>query len=383
MDYRTVCRRALEAKACLHAPWLRAAFDAVDRELFVPARAWVPERDERGRWRFLDREADEDAWRRAVWDSHQSVITQLDDGRTAPEGPADGEFTSSVSALDIVCTKLEQLGLDAGHRVLDVGYASGYHTALLCERVGSERTVGIEVDRHLAEWGASNLKGAGYTPSLVCGDGMAGVAQHAPFDRIISTAAVRTVPSAWVGQCAHDAVIVTPFGTTYANSGLLRLTVRGDRAHGHFAGSAAYMWIRGERPARALNVPDQCATRSSPLDPAEVLEAGWEQDFVIGLHTADVSFSHRGDRVDRKVQFVDQAGTSATIVRYRDWWEADAVKAWGPRDLWAEVVRAFTWYAQQGRPPVTEFGVTVDPSGQHAWYGEPDHVLNPRTVPLA
>ncbi|WP_406346866.1 hypothetical protein [Streptomyces sp. NBC_00648] len=376
MGYRAVCRRALEAKACFRAPWLREAFDAVDRELFVPARAWAPERDEHGRWRFLDRDVDEDAWRRAVWDSHQSVITQLDDGRTGPVGPADGDFTSSVSALDIVCTKLEQLGLDAGHRVLDIGYASGYHTALLCERTGSERTVGIEVDPQLAAWGASNLKRAGYAPVLVCGDGMAGVPQHAPYDRIISTAAVRTVPWAWVRQLAPGGSIVTPFGTAYANSGLLRLNVRGEKAHGRFAGSAAYMWIRSERPTRALNVPEESTARSSPLDPAEVLEAGWEQDFVIGLHTADVAFSHRGDGADRRVQFVDQAGTSATIVRYRDWWQADAVKSWGPRDLWDEVVAAFTWYATQGRPAVTEFGLTVDSSGQHAWYGNTGHPLN-------
>ena len=73
------------------------------------------------------------------------------------------------------------------------------------------------------------------------------------------------------------------------------------------------------------------------------------------------------------MQFVDEAGTSATIVPYGDWWEPGAVTSWGPRDLWAEVTAAYTWYELRGRPHLTRFGLTTNPSETHAWLDYPDH----------
>ncbi|AYG81890.1 Protein-L-isoaspartate O-methyltransferase [Streptomyces hundungensis] len=372
MDHRAVCRGALEAKGVFREPWLARAFDAVDREDYVPDRAWVPERDARGTYRFIDRGVDREAWRRAVWDPHRSVVTQMDDGKTPPTGPALGDFSSSVSAPDIVFEKLGHLELGTGHTVLDVGYGSGCHTAYLCERVGQARVTGVEVDHDLAERGATNLKRAGFAPHLVCGDGLAGVPERAPFDRVISTASLHAVPSAWVEQVAEGGLILTPFGTAYENAGLLRLRVARGVARGRFVGSASYMWLRGQRPPRVLDVAGECVRRPSPIDPDQVLGGGCAQAFAIGLQVPDASYSHRGEGNDRKVQFVDGTGTSVAIVRYTDWWAGDAVRVWGPRDLWDEVVRSFTWYQARRRPDITRFGVTVDCEGQRFWLDEPD-----------
>ncbi|MFI5617540.1 methyltransferase domain-containing protein [Streptomyces sp. NPDC051567] len=358
--------------ALLREPWLARAFDSVDREAFVPRAVWLPVQDGDGLWQFVDRDADPRSWARAVWDPYRSVITQLDDGRTPP-GPAAGDFTSSVSAPDIVMRKLHHLDLREHHRVLEIGYGSGYHTALLCERVTSERVTAVEVDEKLADQGAANLKAAGCTPELVRGDGLLGVPPRAPFDRIISTASLRRVPRAWVGQVARGGLVLTPFGTAYSNAGLLRLTVDGDRAEGRFVGEAAYMWVRGERPATGLRISGNPAVRPSPVDPEQVLGGTYLQDFAIGLQVPDVSYSHRGEGARRRVQFVDESGTSATVVTYADWWEPGAVRAWGPRDLWAEVTAAWTWYEEQGRPHLTRFGVTSTPQGQHTWLDDPTH----------
>lgn len=62
------------------------------------------------------------------------MVTQLNDG-TVARGPSAGDFTSSVSALDIVMRQLQHLDLKPRARV-EIGYSSGYRTALLCERVG-------------------------------------------------------------------------------------------------------------------------------------------------------------------------------------------------------------------------------------------------------
>ncbi|MFD9357747.1 rRNA adenine N-6-methyltransferase family protein [Streptomyces sp. NPDC060031] len=309
-----------------------------------------------------------------MWQPNQAVITQLDDGDTEP-GPGAGDFTSSVSALDIVMRKLHHLDLQPGHRVLEIGYGSGYHTALLCERVTSKGVTAVELDPDIAEWGAVNLKAAGYSPTLACGDGLKGVRDRAPFDRIISTAAVRRVPYAWVQQC-RGGLILTPFGTAYSNAGLLRLRVQDGEAGGRFVGESAYMWIRSERPAVELHTPQESTGRGSPIDPAQVLSGGHLQDFAIGLQVPDVSYSHRGEGDGRQVQFVDEAGTSATIVRYGDWWEEDAVRSWGPRDLWAEVTAAYTWYEEQGRPHITRYGVSIDATGQRVWLDDPSKGLD-------
>nr|WSX51281.1 methyltransferase domain-containing protein [Streptomyces sp. NBC_00974] len=371
---RAVCRAALVTAGLLREPWLAQAFDAVDREAFVPAAVWLDVLDAEGRWTSVDRAEEPDVWRRAVWDPHRAVITQLDDGGgDGAGGTGAGQFTSSVSAPDIVLRKLQHLDLEPRARVLEIGYGSGYHTALLCERVGAGRVVAVEVDAEVARSGASRLAAAGYAPELIVADGLRGAPGRGPFDRVISTAAVRRVPYAWIEQSRRNGVILTPFGTAYSNAGLLRLRVDGTgaKAEGRFVGEASYMWIRSERPDVRLEVPDGPTGRRSPIDPAQVLGLGHLQDFAIGLQVPDVSFSHRGDGGSRQVQFVDAAGTSATIVRYADWWEEGAVRSWGPRDLWAEVTGAYTWYEVQGRPHLTRFGVTVDRDGQYAWLDEP------------
>ncbi|MEV5599175.1 protein-L-isoaspartate(D-aspartate) O-methyltransferase [Streptomyces sp. NPDC052496] len=375
--WRDVARTALAAKGAFRRPWLAEAFDAVDRERFVPSRFWgLPARDD-GRCPLLDREEDEERWRRAVWDTRRSAIVQMDDGATAPDGPARGDFTSSVSALDIAYEKLCHLDLEPHHRVLEIGTASGYNTALLCERVGSARVATVEVDPVLAAWGADNLKRAGYASvRAVCGDGLAGGppdrAALDPYDRVLSTASVRRIPTAWLAQTADGGVILTPFGTAYANAGLLKLRVRDGRAQGTFVGSAHYMWVRGQRPRRVIDVPDGSRPRASPLDPAEVLQGSWQQDFAIGLHVRDIDYTHRGDGADRQVQLWDESGTSAAVVSYDAWWRRGAVRVWGPRDLWREAVTAYTWWRTHGRPDLPRFGLSVETDGTHSvWLDEP------------
>lgn len=373
---RAICREALVTAGLLSEPWLGHAFDTVDREAFVPAGVWLDVPDEEGRWTFVDRDGNPEAWRRAVWNPHRSVITQLNDGAVV-RGPSAGDFTSSVSALDIVMRKLQHLDLKPRARVLEIGYGSGYHTALLCERVGAERVVAVEVDEEVARMGASRLRAAGYEPELIVGDGLRGVPDGGPFDRVISTAALRRVPYAWIEQSRRAGVILTPFGTAYSNAGLLRLRVdsTGTKAHGRFVGESSYMWIRSERPTVELKVPEESATQRSPIDPAQVLGLGHLQDFAIGLQVPDVSYSHRGEGDARHVQFVDEAGTSATIVRYGHWWEEDAVRSWGPRDVWAEVTAAYAWYELRGRPHLTRFGITAGRDGQYAWLDDPRRLV--------
>ncbi|WP_098242946.1 hypothetical protein [Streptomyces formicae] len=81
---------------------------------------------------------------------------------------------------------------------------------------------------------------------------------------------------------------------------------------------------------------------ASPIDPEEVLGRGWAQDFALGLYLPDVSLTHRGEGAERQVQLWDEGGTSVAIVDYGEWWRDRAVTVYGERDLWAELVGAYS-----------------------------------------
>ncbi|MFJ6697273.1 protein-L-isoaspartate O-methyltransferase [Streptomyces sp. NPDC091272] len=376
-DHRTISRAELAVMGGFRTPWLRAAFDGVDREAFVPERFWGYATDEHGAHLVVDRALDEDAWRREVWNTHRSLITQMNDHLTPDSGPATGDFSSSVSALDIVFEKLNRLDVAAGDRILHIGTASGYDSALLCERVGSALLTTVEYDPSLAAWGAENLRAAGYSPTVLCGDGLDGWAPRAPYDRIIATAAVRHIPVRWRQQAADGAVIVVPFSTLFAGGGLLKLHVRGgDVASGRFVGAASYMWARSHRPKHRMNPGPAQPKEASPIDPEEVFGGGWADRFALGLYVPDVAFSQRGEGEGRQTQLWDEAGTSVAVVRHGEWWRPSTVTPYGPRNLWRELVGAYSAWRHAGQPHLTRFGLTLgDGAADRLWLDEPGRVV--------
>jgi protein-L-isoaspartate(D-aspartate) O-methyltransferase len=89
----------------------------------------------------------------------------------------------------------EPLGLDKGHRFLEIGLGSGYGTALAREIVGSDGLVAcIEIDPLTFEFGRRNLENAGYHDIvLIEGDGGIGCSEMSPYDRICITAACQEI----------------------------------------------------------------------------------------------------------------------------------------------------------------------------------------------
>lgn len=379
MDYKKISCRELEAMGAFRSPWLRQAFSAVDRVAFAPDQFWGYDTDDNGLHEVIDRAHDEEAWQRAVWGTHRSLITQMDDGVAPQEGPARGDFTSSISALDIVFEKLNQLEVEPDSRVLHIGTASGYDSALLCERVGSANVTTVEYDPALAARGAANLERAGYSPTVISGDGLAGWLPNAPYDRIISTAAVRGIPPAWREQASSGAIILTPYNTRFANGGLLKLKALGGVVSGKFVGSACYMWVRSHRPKNHLNPPDEARKESSVIDPGEVLLEGWADRLVLGLLLPGVAVAHRGEGAGRQAQLWDEEGTSIALVNYDEWWRPEAVTVYGKRNLWSELVQAYTAWRHEGQPHLQRFGLTFDGDGQDLWLDEPTHLMRSTT----
>jgi protein-L-isoaspartate(D-aspartate) O-methyltransferase len=124
----------------------------------------------------------------------------------------------------------EPLGLDEGHRFLEVGVGSGYGTSLAREVVGREGlVVAIDIDATTLAFARENLERAGYTDVvLIHGDGGLGHPEHAPYDRICVTAACPDVPRPLIEQLAvHGRLIAPVIEATRQRLTLLGKTVDG------------------------------------------------------------------------------------------------------------------------------------------------------------
>lgn len=106
----------------------------------------------------------------------------------------------------------EPLGLDKGHRFLEVGLGSGYGTALAREIVGAEGlVVSIEIDPLTFEFAKKNLENAGYDDIiLVEGDGGIGHPELSPYDRICITAACTEIPPPLIEQLRIGGRLIAP-----------------------------------------------------------------------------------------------------------------------------------------------------------------------------
>jgi protein-L-isoaspartate(D-aspartate) O-methyltransferase len=117
----------------------------------------------------------------------------------------------TISQPYVVAYMTERLDLEPHHKVLEVGTGSGYQAAVLA-RLARE-VVSVERYRTLADAARRRLENLGCrNVTVVVGDGLAGVPEHAPYDRIMVTAAAERIPQALVDQLADGGVMVLPLG---------------------------------------------------------------------------------------------------------------------------------------------------------------------------
>ncbi|MFI6205132.1 methyltransferase domain-containing protein [Streptomyces sp. NPDC051041] len=223
-------------------PVWRESFAAVPRHLFVPYYYVGVLGGHERRWGEHPDPVARERWLRGAY-ADAPLATRL----------RDGELVSSSSQPSLMATMLAELGVEDGDRVLEIGAGSGYNAALLAHRLGDDDLVTtIDLDPEITESARRHLAAAGYHPAVVTGDGTRGVPQRAPFDRIIATCALPSIPPAWLAQTRPGGRILTPLAT-----GLVVLEVRdAGHAEGRFLGTPAYFVpLRGQGGPAAGPVP--------------------------------------------------------------------------------------------------------------------------------
>lgn len=117
----------------------------------------------------------------------------------------------TISQPYMVAVMAEALELSRDDRVLEVGTGSGYQAAVLARLAREVFTV--ECHAPLATAARKRLEQLGYTNVHVhAGDGTLGLAEFAPFDAIVVTAAAPHVPAPLLAQLAEGGRLVIPVG---------------------------------------------------------------------------------------------------------------------------------------------------------------------------
>ena len=234
----------LVATRAIVSPHIEAAFRTVPRHIFVP---------------------------------HVELVEAYAN-RVVPLKYSDtGDAHSTLSQPTMIAIMLDQLALEPGQRVLEIGAGSGYNAALMAHIVGEKgQVVTLELDQDLADAAQQHLADSGFEDvRVVCGDGAAGYALLAPYDCIILTASAADIAPAWIDQLTDDGRLVLPLELA---GGLQQSTAFqwiGDHLQSISTHYCRFVPLRGQLvaaiPAWQLVAPGLYIDNSA-IDPAQIYD---------------------------------------------------------------------------------------------------------------
>jgi protein-L-isoaspartate O-methyltransferase len=344
------------------APGWREAFANTPRHVFVPF--------------FYDGDASvvadaPDGLRRVYAD--ESLVTQL-----APD-PRGGDFawpTSSSTRPSLMAQMLTLLEVNDGDRVLEIGTGTGYNAALLSYRLGEANVTSVDIDPQLVATAKARLAGIGHRPHLVSGDGALGVPQRAPYERIIATAAVGSIPAAWIGQLVHGGRIVADVRGELASALLVADKTTATSVRGRFRDIPGhFMWLRaradnplrgGVTSAEAFDFTDPQHATTDDI-PADAFD---DRDFRFLLQLAVPGLGPIGKQApDGSPAVFLHTDDDRFWMTYRPTGECTGeVDYGGPRPLWPEIADLWDRWHLWNLPSVKRFGMTCYDDGRsHLW----------------
>ncbi|MBT2468512.1 ATP-grasp peptide maturase system methyltransferase [Streptomyces sp. ISL-66] len=362
----------LEAAGAIRTPAWRKAVEAVPRELFLDPGVFLPAGT---LWRPVTTAGTDSAeWTRTAY-SDESLVTQLDNQLTADQvpDPVPGIPTSSSTAPQLVLEMIEELEVEDGHRVLEIGTGTGYSTALMCHRLGEDNVTTIEVDPGVAARADAALETAGFSTWTVTGDGLLGLPRRAPYDRVIATCGVLRIPYTWVRQTRPGGIILATVGSLLTGTGLAKVTVGQDgTAEGRFVSHANFMQARsqaatpiaGDLSSRVAYPNNERRALVAPTELNEPMPAFLAQ---LAAPTAQVLRAQTSDGGALVYLFDPDRESFAELVQDGDEW---LVRQGGPISLWDDVEQALRAWDGIGQPGITEVHLRVTERSHTYWIGD-------------
>lgn len=169
----------------------------------------------------------------------QDIVSHAYDDAAAPIGHGQ-----TISQPYIVALMSETLRVQPHHKVLEIGTGSGYQAAVLAKLAQEVYTVDRikplldEAFERLSELHIRNVH-------FRFGDGSIGWREHAPFDRIIVTAAAPQLPQMLLDQLADGGICVAPVGER-SSQDLVACTRRGNDFEIHRFCGVRFVPLLGE-----------------------------------------------------------------------------------------------------------------------------------------
>ena len=279
-----------------------------------------------------------------------------------------GATISSSSQPGIMAVMLEQLRLETGLRVLEVGAGTGYNAAVIAWLVRPDgHVMSLDIDEDLCARARAGLASAGTGGAeVVCADGAEGWPSGAPYDRIIVTAGARDLSPAWRDQLREGGRLVLPLELAGPVQLCVAFVRRGPALAGSELTCCGFLPLRGEMAA-AGGQPDLEAAwlsgdgrPSGHAVPAADLRAGFEAWLAL-THNDAVRARPLADRAPA-FGLRDPHGAALLMVDG----EHGRVAVFGEGDSAARRLAAAHQAWSVERPPLERLRVAAYPAG-----GEP------------
>ena len=136
------------------------------------------------------------------------------DGEPAYADREHRTIGTTVFAPSTVARLFEALELGPSQTTLIVGSGVGYTAAIAAEIAGGTFVHAIDLSHEIVYEARANLSRAGYDSVLVLqADGAHGLAEYAPYDRILVETAISRPPVALLDQLTGNGRLVAPIGS--------------------------------------------------------------------------------------------------------------------------------------------------------------------------
>ena len=295
----------------------------------------------------------------------QALVTKLD--------PLSKHPSSSSSQPSLMAMKLEALDLHPGQRVLEIGAGTGYNAALIASLVGATgHVVSIDIDDDLVEKATQHLVMAGVEEvQVICGNGLLGYPDAAPYDRLLATGSFRSFPDAWLDQLVPEGKLV---GNLIGNlaSVFVCLTKNTQSADGvllPIGGDKQYMELHyGAFPR--LVVPNwseyETAVLKEHRTTINVPVLIQQTDFLFLLQCLfsqlERHWRYNPESEKADVYFLAEKTSLTVQIHESGEW---IVQERGDASLWERFYEATMLWKRYDHPSLNQYRIHIDPSGQY------------------